>query len=232
MKETPNKNAIIQRLKEYYGLSTNAELADKLGVAQNTISGWIKRNSIDYDLVFSKCEGVDFNWLVSGATTTHCPHQDKSEVKLDKILASPGEPIVPVSQHLKESEAELNLLDYCHKLFDVKKFYDDSIFFDINDICFTVQEYNLRRLFSDVYAQFKTNRNKELFLKAFYEYYRICLEFYNAIAPYRDMIARISDRLSDFVGEKIFKGILDKCDEADWEEFLKQLNQHTKPDNP
>ena len=39
MKEAPNKNAIIQRLKEYYGLSTNAELADKLGVAQNTISG-------------------------------------------------------------------------------------------------------------------------------------------------------------------------------------------------
>jgi len=38
---------LIEELKKYYKVGTLQELSDKLGVAQNTISGWKQRNSIN-----------------------------------------------------------------------------------------------------------------------------------------------------------------------------------------
>lgn len=61
-----NKGLILDRIKAAYGLSGNSELARFLGVAPNTITNWYNRNSIDFDLVFPKCENVDFNWLLTG----------------------------------------------------------------------------------------------------------------------------------------------------------------------
>lgn len=36
---------VLENIKQYYGLKTFAELADKLGVAQNTLNGWRTRKS-------------------------------------------------------------------------------------------------------------------------------------------------------------------------------------------
>ena len=38
---------LINKLKKYYKVGTIQELADKLGVKQNTISGWKQRNSVN-----------------------------------------------------------------------------------------------------------------------------------------------------------------------------------------
>lgn len=38
---------LIEELKKHYKIGTLQELSDKLGVAQNTISGWKQRNSIN-----------------------------------------------------------------------------------------------------------------------------------------------------------------------------------------
>ncbi|HBX45525.1 helix-turn-helix domain-containing protein [Limibacterium fermenti] len=61
-----NKSQILDRLKEAYNLAGNSELARFLGVAPNTITNWYKRNSIDYDLVFTKCVDIDLTWLITG----------------------------------------------------------------------------------------------------------------------------------------------------------------------
>ncbi|SFL09204.1 Bacteriophage CI repressor helix-turn-helix domain-containing protein [Porphyromonadaceae bacterium KH3CP3RA] len=61
-----NKGLILDRIKAAYGLSGNSELARFLGVAPNTITNWYNRNSIDFDIVFPKCENIDFNWLLTG----------------------------------------------------------------------------------------------------------------------------------------------------------------------
>lgn len=61
-----NKALILSRIKIFYSLSTDIELANFLGISKSTLSNWNKRDSIDYDLVFSKCEQVDKNWLLSG----------------------------------------------------------------------------------------------------------------------------------------------------------------------
>ena len=55
----------------HYGLRNKTELASFLGVSPHTVSNWYSRNSIDYDLVFEKCAGLDFNWLVTGNASVY-----------------------------------------------------------------------------------------------------------------------------------------------------------------
>lgn len=61
-----NKPVILDRIKQVYNLAGNSELSRFLGVAPNTITNWYNRNSIDYDTIFTKCENVNLEWLITG----------------------------------------------------------------------------------------------------------------------------------------------------------------------
>lgn len=65
------KSEILNRIMSHYGLRNKTELASFLGVSPQTVSNWYSRNSIDYDLVFEKCAGLDFNWLVTGNASVY-----------------------------------------------------------------------------------------------------------------------------------------------------------------
>lgn len=62
------KADILNRVISYYNLKNKTGLANFLGVSPQTISNWYSRNSVDYDLIFEKCAGLDFNWLISGSS--------------------------------------------------------------------------------------------------------------------------------------------------------------------
>lgn len=64
--KTFNKEDIFNRIKKAMEFSTDRELAEFLGVSKSTLSNWIKRNSMDFELVFSKCEQLSKDWLLSG----------------------------------------------------------------------------------------------------------------------------------------------------------------------
>lgn len=61
-----DKPLVLDRIKEYYKLKGNAELARFLGVAPNTITNWYGRKTFDIDVIYTKCVGVDMNWLLTG----------------------------------------------------------------------------------------------------------------------------------------------------------------------
>ena len=61
-----DKTLILNRVKAAHKLGGNTDLARFLGVAPNTITNWYNRNSVDYDLIFSKCENVNLEWLITG----------------------------------------------------------------------------------------------------------------------------------------------------------------------
>lgn len=61
-----NKPAVLNRIKEYYSLKGNADLARFLGVAPNTITNWYGRSTFDVDVIYTKCEGISFDWLFTG----------------------------------------------------------------------------------------------------------------------------------------------------------------------
>ncbi|WP_163400548.1 LexA family transcriptional regulator [Flavobacterium fluviatile] len=62
-----DKSLILNRLKSIKNFNTDTELANFLNISRSTLSNWYSRNSIDYDLLFSKCENdIDINWLLTG----------------------------------------------------------------------------------------------------------------------------------------------------------------------
>ncbi|MCK0203733.1 LexA family transcriptional regulator [Ornithobacterium rhinotracheale] len=61
-----DKTLIINEIKSHLNIKTDSDLADFLGVKQPTISTWRKRNSIDYDLIMTKCNNINGHWLLTG----------------------------------------------------------------------------------------------------------------------------------------------------------------------
>ncbi len=61
-----DKSLIINRIKSHYNFN-NAELARFLGIKPQVLSNWISRNTIDYDLIYTKCLGISGDWLLSGS---------------------------------------------------------------------------------------------------------------------------------------------------------------------
>lgn len=61
-----NKSEIIENLVNHFCGGNKAQFANKLGVKPQTINTWINRQSFDIELVYSKCEGISGDWLISG----------------------------------------------------------------------------------------------------------------------------------------------------------------------
>lgn len=59
-------NDILTRAKQVLRLKTDTELARFLGIARSTLANWYARNSIDFPLVLSKLEWINYNWLLTG----------------------------------------------------------------------------------------------------------------------------------------------------------------------
>ena len=54
----------------YFQVNTLGELSVALGVSPSVLSNWKKRNTIDWELLFSKCEKANLNWLIYGEGQT------------------------------------------------------------------------------------------------------------------------------------------------------------------
>ena len=61
-----NRTAVLDRIKEHYNLKLKVELANFLDIPTNTLSNWYSRGTLDLDIIFTKCVGMDFHWLFTG----------------------------------------------------------------------------------------------------------------------------------------------------------------------
>jgi len=88
---SPGKRQVLDRIKEFYGFRNNAELARFFDVAPSTVSNWYTRESIDYDLIFTKCKGINYDWLLKGVgidknTVVVKEHEVEYQVKRSKRI--------------------------------------------------------------------------------------------------------------------------------------------------
>lgn len=60
------KREILELLIEQFCKGNKAQFASKIGVKPQTINTWINRNTFDIDLIYSKCELVSADWLLTG----------------------------------------------------------------------------------------------------------------------------------------------------------------------
>ena len=64
--KTFSSKEIIERLKKALHITSDYALSEELGINKATLSNWKSRNSIDYNLVFSKCKLINIDWLITG----------------------------------------------------------------------------------------------------------------------------------------------------------------------
>ena len=61
-------NIVIDRLREWTGSPSDAELNRRLGLSRSAIAVWRVRNSCDIPLILQKFPTVDLNWLLKPGT--------------------------------------------------------------------------------------------------------------------------------------------------------------------
>lgn len=61
-----NKKERLNAIIRYYSDGKPSVFAKYIGVAPSTISSWLSRDTIDYDLIFAKCKNISAEWLLSG----------------------------------------------------------------------------------------------------------------------------------------------------------------------
>ena len=83
--KTFSSKEVIERLKIALNLSSDNALAETLGVSKATLSDCKSRNSIDIPLLFSKCEHVSVDWLLTGNGAMLKPTTQEPQVKVKPI---------------------------------------------------------------------------------------------------------------------------------------------------
>ena len=83
--KTFSSKEVIERLKIALNLSSDNALAETLGVSKATLSNWKSRNSIDIPLLFSKCEHLSIDWLLTGNGAMLKPTTQEPQVEVKPI---------------------------------------------------------------------------------------------------------------------------------------------------
>lgn len=125
MKTFYTKQGVLNRLKEAYNIQKDTELATLLGVSKSTLSNWSSRNTIDYDRVFSLCEHINIDWLLTGRgsmlkseTTPPMGDQDSPKEEDDRPVAihtdnpKEGIPLIPINAMAGAMMGEQTVMEY------------------------------------------------------------------------------------------------------------------------
>lgn len=86
MKVPNDKKEILERVKVAKNLASDAILAHFLGIKPSTLSNWKARNSIDYDKLFSKCEDLNLDWLLTGYGNMQREKSDLSSIPNQAVI--------------------------------------------------------------------------------------------------------------------------------------------------
>lgn len=88
---------MLERIKIAMGFTTDVELSAFLGVSKSTLSNWKGRGSIDYDLMFSKCEQIHEQWIIRG----------EGAMLKEKTVDREYEPALPEASEVSELPAPI-----------------------------------------------------------------------------------------------------------------------------
>lgn len=61
-----DKRLILNELIKFYSDGKIGDFAKKIGVSQQTLSNWKSRNTFDPEIIFTKCENLSAEWLLTG----------------------------------------------------------------------------------------------------------------------------------------------------------------------
>lgn len=93
-------NGVLERLMSAYGVKMQKDLADLLGIAKHSVSGWVQRDAIPGNVIVRCCldTGADINWLVNGElANANCERAGcklKGKELYDEIMTNGGKTVL------------------------------------------------------------------------------------------------------------------------------------------
>lgn len=60
------KGEMLDAIKAHLNMSKNAEFARFLGISSQAVSNWYSRNTFDAELLYTKCDFISPDWLLTG----------------------------------------------------------------------------------------------------------------------------------------------------------------------
>lgn len=97
-----DKKERLQMLIEHYANGKKSQFANMLGVKAQTINTWISRDTFDTELIFSCCEGVNAEWLITGKGEMLKEKEIKQNANVELHVATKTEnpnegiPLIPI----------------------------------------------------------------------------------------------------------------------------------------
>lgn len=114
-REKLKKVVILDRIKKAYGFKTDAQLADFLGIKSTHLAVWRARDSINLDLIITKCSDLNLNWLLTGQGSMFLNEQSESNAiqvnnKAEEYAAKERQ-LAELRQEIEHLKAELKKMD-------------------------------------------------------------------------------------------------------------------------
>ena len=106
-----DKKDRLEAIIGYYSNGKPSVFANFLGVAPSTISSWLARNTIDYDLIFAKCENLSSDWLLTGKGDM-LRQADSLPTATPATVPSEGIPLIPIEAMAGFGTGEVQVLEY------------------------------------------------------------------------------------------------------------------------
>ena len=105
-----DKKGILEALITHYTGGNKSQFAKILGVKPQTINTWDSRGTFDLELIYSKCEGISADWLLTGEGQM----LRSSTPKADGATSSPSEatPKTKKSEKISSTEDTTAFLAY------------------------------------------------------------------------------------------------------------------------
>lgn len=106
---------MLKQLIQYYDNDNKTRFARRLGMTPQGISTWLSRGTMDSELIYSKCEGVSADWLLSGEgpmiRSDRQSLQDSSQQAISSLNSIDQTPIVKLFMDMiKEKDAKIDQL--------------------------------------------------------------------------------------------------------------------------
>ena len=60
------KSIMLDEIKKYLNMHKNSDFARFLGISSQAVSNWYTRNTFDSELLYTKCDFINPDWLLTG----------------------------------------------------------------------------------------------------------------------------------------------------------------------
>lgn len=109
-----DKSLILNKLKNHYSFKKDSDFARYLGIKPQTLASWYSRKTFDIDILYSKCNDISADYLLTGKGEMLRDGYKTGSIKVDcndkiDIIAYQKEIISMLKEKLDDCESEKKL---------------------------------------------------------------------------------------------------------------------------